>query len=315
MLWLAYILIFLVGLAHTPLLVDLLRHLFPLWNIKRLTSNATSVLLVTIISLAFLLGLWMQLFLFIPLMPEVSLRSLKLVLHSLLAYWLWVNAATNYMYTVFSRPGMFWPVEDDITDISDCAGHPETDHVKSPSDDGGVFNEERTPVIGANCLSQYTHHCKICKAHIPYRDHHFPFTGNCIGLNNYSYFLLGLFYSMLGLAYGITVVFVYFRECFSLAWETSNIVEMTDTCVHFEPYGELVLPTIGAFVTVTLVFLFEVILLLADISTYDILKNGRNVSINLRRFQGKESRFRMMFRNQRTSYHWFLLPVRNRYFA
>ena len=308
MLWLAYILIFLVGLAHTPLLVDILRYLFPHWNIKRLTTSATSVLLIAIISLALLLGLWMQLFLFIPLMPSVPLRSLKLVLHSLLAYWLWVNAAANYVYTVFSRPGIFWLIRDGIkggTDISDCAaGHRESDYVKSPND-GDVSNEEGTP-------DKHTYHCKICKAYIPYRDHHCPFTGNCIGLNNYSYFLLGLFYSVLGLGYGIIVVFVYFRECFSLAWETSDTVnEMTDTCVHFEPYGELVLPTIGAFVTVTLVFLFEVILLLADISTYDILKNGRNVSINLRRFQGKESRLRMMFLNQRTSCYWFLLPVRN----
>lgn len=310
MLWLAYILIFLVGLAHTPLLVDILRHLFPHWNIKRLTSNATSVLLTAIISLAFLLGLWMQLFLFIPLMPNVPLRSPKLVLHSLLAYWLWGNAATNYVYTVFSRPGVFWSIKDGI--IKGSAGHPESDRVKSLSEGGVSDGEKRAPVISGSFINQHTHHCKICKAHIPYRDHHCPFTGNCIGLNNYSYFLLGLFYSMLGLGYGITVVFVYFRQCFSLFWETSDTVETTDTCVHFEPYGELVLPTIGAFVTVTLVFLFEVILLLADISTYDILKNGRNVTINLRRFQGKESRFRIMFRNQRTSYHWFLLPVRNR---
>lgn len=314
MLWLAYLLIFLYGLAHTPLVVDLLQHLLPHWNIQRLTSRTSSVILILLTVLVFLLGLGMQVFIFIPLMPEVPLRPLKLALHCVFAYWLWINAVVNYARVLFSRPGLFGP--------SDIKGREKRFKGTNQSDPSAVAKLRMSGPDTTACDQSHTdhqplksYHCKICQESIPYKDHHCPFTGNCISLANYSYFLLGIFYSMLGLWYGISVFFVYFSECFFLAWKAISVIESDnagEVCEGIEPYGELILPSIGALVTVTLVFLFQVFLLLADVSTYELLKQWHKIRVGLREFQRKNSRFRVMFLNQRNHPIWFLVPVRNK---
>lgn len=40
-----------------------------------------------------------------------------------------------------------------------------------------------------------TRHCKRCKRCVRRFDHHCPWTGNCVGLFNFKYFLQFLFYS------------------------------------------------------------------------------------------------------------------------
>ena len=311
MLWFVYVLLFLYGLAHTPLLVDILRQLFPQWNIKRLTSSISSLMLILFITFSFLLGLGMQLFVFVPHMPQVTLRPVKLVLHSLFAYWVWINAVVNYMYTLFSRPGIFRPsirkssIASDITPVVAPEGGERAKEgssgVKqvSPANDGQE-STRRLP-------------CKICEESIPYRDHHCPFTGNCIGLSNFSHFYLTLFYSMLGLGYAVLVSFSYFGDCIFLAWRAVSKNE--EMCTSFGMYADMVLPTIGALVTVTTMFLFYTFLLLVDVSTYDLLTHWKTIKIDFRKFKGKRSRLRVLLLNQRTHPLWFLFPVKNRTFC
>lgn len=314
MLWFAYVLLFLYGLAHTPLLVDVLRQLFPQWNIKRLTSSVSSLILILLISFSFLLGLGMQLFVFIPHMPQVTLRPVKLVLHSLFAYWVWINAVVNYMYTLFSRPGIFRPSVKKSSIASDIT--PSTQPVAALGG-GATVKEESSgvkKVLPATSGQENTRKssCKICEETIPYRDHHCPFTGNCIGLNNFSHFYLTLFYSMLGLGYAVFVSFSYFGDCIFLAWRT---VQKEEICTSFELYADMVLPTIGALVTVTIMFLFYTFLLLVDISTYDLLTHWRTIKFDFGKFKGENSRLRVLLLNQRTHPLWFLFPVKNRPFC
>lgn len=325
MLWLAYLLIFLYGLAHTPLLVDLLRHFFPHWNIQRLTSNTASVILVLLVLLVYLLSLGMQLFLFIPLMPPVSFWYLKVTAHSLFAYWVWVNAVTNYLYVLFSRPGIFRPgIESPGSEATpnkvDKSQKSTESSLQGGLDKGESHSEsERSESESATIKKSLHHHCKICQATILYRDHHCPFTGNCIGLHNYSYFFLGLLYSLVGLAYGITVFFTYFGQCFFLAWKavgiSSDHSEETEgeLCKTLEPYGEIMLPSIGALVTVALMVGFQVFMLIANVSTYDVLKQWRQIKeVDFGGFRKEGSRFKVMLLEQRTHPLWFLLPVRNK---
>lgn len=312
MLWLAYVLLFLYGLAHTPILVDILRQLFPHWNIQRLTSSASSSILILLLLFFFLFGLGMHLFVFVPLMPQVTLRPVKLVFHCLFAYWVWINAVTNYMYIIFSRPGIFRPAHSDTTTTRAttlCSVKQSEAQGCETTQAGG--NSDVLPVNQEQDSSKY--HCKTCQASIPYRDHHCPFTGNCIGLSNYSYFYLWLFYSTLGLGYSVTVFFVYFGECFFLAWKDHvQSDEMRRVCANLEPYGETVLPAIGALVTATLVLLFHTFLLLADVTTYDLLKHWKTIRIDLTKFRRKNSRYRVLLLNQRTHLLWFLLPAKNK---
>ena len=323
MLWLAYLLIFLYGLAHTPLLVDLLRHFFPHWNIQRLTSNTASVILVLLVLLVYLLSLGMQLFLFIPLMPPVPHWYLKVILHSLFAYWVWVNAVTNYLYVLLSKPGIFRSGHNSSSSeatpkVDVSSKFTESSSLRGGLDKGESHSERSEPEENETVQKSPRHHCKICQATILYRDHHCPFTGNCIGLHNYSYFFLGLFYSLVGLAYGITVFFVYFGQCFFLAWKAVGIgsdhsPETEDEfCKILEPYGEIMLPSIGALVTVALMLAFQVFMLMTNVSTYEVLKRWRQIKVDFGGFRKEGSRFRVMLLEQRTHLLWFLLPVRNK---
>ena len=46
-----------------------------------------------------------------------------------------------------------------------------------------------------------THHCSVCNTCVFQMSHHCPFTNNCVGLENQRFFLLFIFYSMLGTIY------------------------------------------------------------------------------------------------------------------
>ncbi len=312
MLWLAYVLIFLYGLAHTPLLVDILRQLFPQWNVKRVTSSVASFILILLILFVFFLSLGVQVVVFIPL---VAAHPLHLILHCLFAYWVWGNAFVNYVYTVLSTPGIFTPWRDNKKGV--YLG-PSDSRCKSNSTE--MVNSSES-LDKHDCLKESSmneapnsHSCKICGCVILYRDHHCPFTGNCIGIHNYSYFFLSLLYAMVGLGYEVVVFFVYFSECSFLVWKAIYTVEsdqVKGVCKELESYGESVLPTIGAFVTVSAILSLQVFMLFADISTYQLLKQWKKVKIDPRKPLKKNSRFRIMLLNQRSRRIYFLLPFRN----
>lgn len=304
--WLAYVLIFLYGLGHTPLLVDLLRQLFPHWNVKRVTSHYHSFILILLILFVFLLSLGIQMFVFLPLVPA---QPLHIFLHCLFAYWVWVNAFLNYTYTLCSRPGLFASLWDNRSSRFHDSNQSESNTQREKLSDS---KEPVNNVPKSNCSNH--HLCKICGTVIPYRDHHCPFTGNCIGLHNYSYFFLSLLYSMVGLGYEVSVFFVYFSECSFLTlriFYSMHGSEVEGVCLYLEPYAEGVLPTIGAFVTVSILVSLQVFMLMTDVSTHQLLKQWKTIKLDVKKFLNKDSRFRVMLLNQRKRYFHFLLPLRN----
>jgi len=46
-----------------------------------------------------------------------------------------------------------------------------------------------------------THHCSVCNKCVFLMDHHCPWINNCVGIDNQRYFLLFVFYLMVGTAY------------------------------------------------------------------------------------------------------------------
>jgi len=55
-----------------------------------------------------------------------------------------------------------------------------------------------------------THHCSVCDICVMHMDHHCPWINNCVGLENYRYFLLFLVYLMVGASYYlITIISIW----------------------------------------------------------------------------------------------------------
>ena len=355
MLWLIYALIFLAGLVQTPFLVDVLRLVFPEWKIRRLTNRATNVLIITLMTTFFFLGLGDQIYFFTRLLPEVPLRSMKLICHSILAYWLWINMVVNYYLAVFVHPGGEIATlnqqlmsgsgnrtrdDHDKNKLVDLISKEDPDRKLKSESNLSAFSKrssklslaghgnetqvssEQTPKHGMEWNTKQSHYCKMCQTVVLYKDHHCPFTGNCVGVRNYTYFFLALVYGTAGLSYGIVVTLFYFGECiFPKVWWYLGLADgnQSSACSEIEPHSGFVFPALGGLAVVTMLLVFQVFLLFADLSTHDILKNYRKFSVlrfawhRIRggKFREPKSRLNVLLLRQRKSVLWFLLPVRN----
>lgn len=83
------------------------------------------------------------------------------------------------------------------------------------------------------CMAYKTsrvHHCRQCNRCIDRMDHHCPWVNNCIGRYNHKYFLLFLFYVVLGEVYAIMITGIRGYMCIK-----------SKSCVDsIEPMGPLV---------------------------------------------------------------------------
>ena len=352
MFWFIYFLIFLIGLAQTPLLVDLLRLIFPTWRIKRLTNNFSVYLLRILMTTFFFTGLAQHVFVFVPLFPDVSFRSLKLAAHCVFAYWVWLNMTVNYYLATFLSPGYCADVtqsesessKDDSPSSDNTLILPTEDHstssgqtIDSSTNITASFNQDlpasaghvlppvvkqEFPTIGKRC-----HYCKICCKTVLYMDHHCPFTGNCVGVNNYSHFLLCLVYAWIGLGYGISASLFYFGECwFPTAWRSLGFAYLNGgefdenkVCSTLAAYKEYIFPVGGGFTVLMILLAFQTFMLLSDLSTYDVLKNFWKQPIfklGLKRvwqhrYRDKESRLNVLLFQRCPSILNYVLPIRN----
>ncbi len=340
-----------VILMQAPILVDVLRAVLPEYRISRLTSQATNFLLIFLVSFLFLVALGYHLFVFLPYLANdpYPLTTLKGIGHVLFAGWVWTNMVVNYYLAVFTHPGTEPEPQTESANGEAVIGGDQ--NLETPSGEGGIVKpataeetlkrravtvgvadarpqepqntppkEEEIPKNGMEWKPKRSHFCKLCNVRVPYMDHHCPFTGNCVGYGNFSYFYLWLLYMTLGLGYAIWVVFPYFSQCMlTKVWAYLGLWDgpKNELCLSLGDHSSIVIPIIGGFWVCWNMFWLQTFLLLVDLSTYNVLTKFMKVSmlrfmwhrVKGRKFMEPGSRLNMLMLKRRPNMLWFLVPV------
>ena len=126
------------------------------------------------------------------------------VAHVLLATWLWINTVYNFAMCAAVDPGDATALAQQQQQQQREEFEPEAGTAPIGRGGGGVGGG-RWPVG--------SHHCNVCQARVLSFDHHCPFTGGCVGLHNYRFFLLFSWHGTLGMAYATWLSWWPFRDC------------------------------------------------------------------------------------------------------
>lgn len=332
--WFLLIAVLLATFTVIPLGVDLLRFFFPHWRLSRVVGKAAHIFLVATVTGLFLIIIYYHHFVFLPVLlsHQSPFDSTTGLFHVVFSTWLWLNVLGNYYHTISMHPGAdnsfsSWRLKFEEAKLASYGINIEPPPViqssaKHPNENGGSCvpvcrNKRLIPRTGTDWRPSRTHICSVCHCAVFYWDHHCPFTGNCIGLRNYSNFFLGLCYGVTGGCYAAVITWPFFFHC--------NILPLFDTyepqtvCTELGASSYIfLLILLGLWLTLC-TLLLNVILLLADLSTYDVLKYWNKYPMVQFIFQricaGKclddDSRFRILILNRREHFLWYLVPIRN----
>ena len=331
-------------IAHLPITLDFIRFASPKLKLSRV-SHGSRYILVVAVTVIGATALWQLLFVFLPLYAPDPFHSLLGLLHITFALWLWINAAINYYMALFIHPGVDtvqtkqeqtakYPADVSNKALgSDVRNRTTDSHTTSRSDgiasqtsssEGNIPNGLANKKDGMLWRPARGNYCKLCKFRVSYMDHHCPYTGECFGLNNYSHFYIGLCYGITGAVYAFILTAPYFWKCdikYLLAY--LNILDPSDLeteiCDKIGTQSRAFIPVAAGLWLTGMMFIGQTILLLADISTYNVLKNSTRVPllrfmrerIRGRKFLQPDSRLNILLLSQRARWYHYLVPVMN----
>lgn len=288
------------------------------------------------------------LFVFLPLYAPDPFHSLLGLLHITFALWLWINAAVNYYMALFVHPGVdampgkprsehtakqhedisnkvLGPdVRNRTTDSHTTTNRGDGIDSKTPSSEANILNRLADKKNGMLWTPARGNYCTMCKFRVAYMDHHCPYTGGCFGLNNYSYFYLGLCYGVTGAVYAFILTAPYFWKCdikYLLAY--LNVLDPsgleTEICDKLGTQSRAFIPVAFGLWLAGMMLLCQTVLLLTDVSTLNVLKNSSRVPIlrfmkeriRGRKFLQPDSRLSILLLSQRAHWYHYLIPVMN----
>mmetsp|Transcript_834 Transcript_834/g.1920 ORF Transcript_834/g.1920 Transcript_834/m.1920 type:complete len:363 (-) Transcript_834:60-1148(-) len=187
-----------VGLTAVPLTIDMVQVALPRsYRMGRLVgASQKPVLLLLVMALcavAYFL-LWdASLPYMVNALPSSQRRLLRalsrrpvMIVHAVAVSYLWIN--TCWAYLLCTTMGSSAP-----------APYCDSNQPFAPDDEG----EALFP----------SHFCKACKVRVAAYDHHCPFTGGCVGLTNFRFFLVFALHGTIGMGYASYLSWWPFRDC------------------------------------------------------------------------------------------------------
>ena len=325
-----------------PLGVDLLRFLFPYWRLSRIVGKVAHIFLFFTVAGLILIIIRYHIAVFLPLLlnHESTFSSAEGYFHVVFSSWLWLNMLGNYYHTISTHPGVdtsfrsrrvkfeeakraYYGISIELAP-SDTVNGKKLEALLSASSsrkkDDSDSDCEVKPASRREWRPCRTHFCSVCRCAISYWDHHCPFTGNCIGLRNYLHFFICLCYGALSSVYALLITGPYFYHCNMLPFFWGELEHQdSDDCLYLGANSYIFLPVLLGFGLVSWMVFLNVVFLLADVSTYDVLRIKKKQTIfqllwqriQTKKFMDSDSRLQVLIVKRRRGLLWYLLPVRS----
>lgn len=339
-----------IVICHIPITVDIIRLVRPQLKIPRVSGSISRLVLVFLTGLTFCVVIYQYFTVFVPLVAPDPLHSLYSAFHVGFAVWLWINVVGHFYTALFVHPGEDRESElpsvlsdtqrsgngatgTDLTYRSrgtqvsvNTANHSETSELELPVCD--ALWSDNVQITKLQCGMEWrprrSNYCRVCRINVAYADHHCPYLGKCLGVNNYAHFYIGLIYGLLGMLYTLYVSLPYFYMCDikpMLGLLTSVDEEKRpNVCEWLGTKSRVPISTLVVTWICSTMVLIQTAFLLSDISTVIVLKNFQRVPV-LRfmwhRFMGRiylqpHSRFNVLIRKQRPNILYYILPLRSK---
>lgn len=296
---LVWMIIIAVGLIQSSFVISSLQSLFPKQKERSLIQKWLGVLQV--IPILLMLASEIAFFFLIYLPAEVAkpFTSLEGLLYIVVACYLWFNVVFNYLAALIISPG--------------C---PET---RQELEEDGLIDED-VQNFCRKCdriRDRDTHHCSTCHTCIQMMSHHCPLTNNCVGLNNFAYFYLFLFYCSLGLIFAGFLTYRPFKACM-IGAASANGYSLRK-CKDLGEFAVMFIPVLFMLGFMVALFSYHTLLLVFDMALIDFLRVFQNTN-SLRGFvllllreacQRPKLRFRKLIYYRREKWWNFLFPSFN----
>lgn len=248
-------------------------------------------------------AIWLFFLVFLPVKLKNPYSSKEGIFLIITACYLWLNVTFNYFAAMLKSPG--YPLT--VSEMEESGLSPEVDSIL-------CYKCDRVKACD-------THHCATCGTCVIMMCHHCPFTNNCVGLRNYSYFYLFICFSNIGLLFSLYMTYDPFYHCMVYNGEHLSLLPWypPGICQQLGDFAVLFIPVafMGMFGGAMLVL--QTLLLLTDFSTIDLLTKLQR-SPNLWHFgrlildrivRRKKRRFKVMFWHSREHWWQFFLPSFN----
>ena len=223
-----------VALTVVPILLDILQTLFPrVRRIKRLVAPLAQRMLVAIVLALCALAYWEV---WNAVLPFVARRGSPRLRHVLIISILWAQTVWAYIGAI------------------------------------SVVSTRRPGDIAPDGDFQ-SHYCSTCGATIDSFDHHCPFTGNCIGRNNFRFYAQLIFFGCLGMGYACHLSWQPFRECvLTQLYQDPLPPPDVEACFMISAHSLVFIPALVLFGGLWTLFVLHFLLLLNGLTVLQLSK-------------------------------------------